>query len=257
MRRLTKRLVISLALMCVMLLGTAVPAMAYTLPNTSTPASLTITMKINGECVSGGKITLYKTGEIDTRARSYIFVPTEAFKDSGIPINDVESRTVAIQLAEYAKENSIAGISKSIGTSGTVRFNNLTVGLYMVTQDIAAEGYEAVAPFQVAVPELGQDGFVYDLEAFPKIEIISWESGDVTTEEEYEGHDENPPGTPENPDDEDGKIGDGKIDDQNDGKLPQTGQLKWPVPVLAFFGMVMFALGWYIRNTERKGNYEK
>ena len=34
------------------------------------------------------------------------------------------------------------------------------------------------------------------------------------------------------------------------GKLPQTGQLWWPVPVLAFAGLVLFAAGWAKRNRE-------
>lgn len=34
------------------------------------------------------------------------------------------------------------------------------------------------------------------------------------------------------------------------GKLPQTGQLWWPVPVLAFAGLVLFAAGWAKQNRE-------
>ena len=28
--------------------------------------------------------------------------------------------------------------------------------------------------------------------------------------------------------------------------LPQTGQLHWPVPILAVSGVVLFAMGWYL-----------
>ena len=31
------------------------------------------------------------------------------------------------------------------------------------------------------------------------------------------------------------------------GKLPQTGQLNWPVPVLAAAGLTLFGIGWGIR----------
>ena len=34
--------------------------------------------------------------------------------------------------------------------------------------------------------------------------------------------------------------------------LPQTGQLNWPVPVLAGAGLVLFALGWWLCFGQRK-----
>ncbi|MCH3972547.1 MAG: Cna B-type domain-containing protein [Oscillospiraceae bacterium] len=38
------------------------------------------------------------------------------------------------------------------------------------------------------------------------------------------------------------------------GKLPQTGQLWWPVPLLACGGLVLFAIGWSVCNRKNKGN---
>ena len=35
-------------------------------------------------------------------------------------------------------------------------------------------------------------------------------------------------------------------------KLPQTGQLWWPVPVLGFAGLVLFSFGWYINKENKK-----
>jgi len=37
-------------------------------------------------------------------------------------------------------------------------------------------------------------------------------------------------------------------------KLPQTGQLTWPIPVLTVAGMVLFALGWWLCFDNRKGS---
>lgn len=36
------------------------------------------------------------------------------------------------------------------------------------------------------------------------------------------------------------------------GRLPQTGQLWWPVPVLTFAGLILFAAGWVKRNREER-----
>lgn len=40
-------------------------------------------------------------------------------------------------------------------------------------------------------------------------------------------------------------------------KLPQTGQLTWPIPLLTVIGMVLFSLGWWLCFGNRKDPYEK
>lgn len=40
-----------------------------------------------------------------------------------------------------------------------------------------------------------------------------------------------------------------KTPSQSGGKLPQTGQLWWPVPILAILGIAFFAIGWARRNS--------
>lgn len=39
--------------------------------------------------------------------------------------------------------------------------------------------------------------------------------------------------------------------------LPQTGQLNWPVPVLAALGLMVFSAGWVLRFWKKKDGYEK
>ena len=39
-------------------------------------------------------------------------------------------------------------------------------------------------------------------------------------------------------------------------KLPQTGQLTWPIPWMAASGMLLFALGWWLCFGQRKDSYE-
>ena len=41
-----------------------------------------------------------------------------------------------------------------------------------------------------------------------------------------------------------------KIEDKKDDKLPNSGQLWWPVPVLLFVGLVLFGLGRHLKNEE-------
>ena len=54
------------------------------------------------------------------------------------------------------------------------------------------------------------------------------------------GHPDHPaaPGNPDSP------VLPGHPDNPVMSSLPQTGQLNWPVPVLAVSGVVLFAFGW-------------
>ena len=51
------------------------------------------------------------------------------------------------------------------------------------------------------------------------------------------------PGTPETP---------GKSGTPGNARLPQTGMLWWPVPLLAFAGLLLFLIGWGKRRYEEK-----
>ena len=53
---------------------------------------------------------------------------------------------------------------KIIGEEGNVIFENLPVGLYLLIQTEAAEGYNAVSPFLVSVPLQDGAGWIYNVD---------------------------------------------------------------------------------------------
>ena len=96
-------------------------------------------------------------------------------------------------------------------------FDSLAPGLYVISQPKAADGYEPVAPFLVTVPFKGEDGKLqYDVDARPKVEKARKSTPTPT-----------PPVTKTPP-----------------PKLPQTGQLWWPVPLLVIAGLLFILAGW-------------
>ena len=102
----------------------------------------------------------------------------------------------------------------TIDKNGTATFSNLEFGLYLVVQKTAASGYGKTSPFLVSVPYLYKGEYKYNVTSQPKTDL------------EREVKPTTPPSS--------GGGG---------GKLPQTGQLWWPVPVLVCMGLGCIAVG--------------
>lgn len=210
------RKVLLLLLAAAMLLGLCAPAFAHDVPDLSRTGTLNITMRFDGAQVGGGTLTAYRAGEIREDGGSYSFVTTGRFTESGEVLWEIDSARLAEDLAKFAKEKELAGVTRNIGFDGRVKFENLEPGLYLMVQQSAADGYSKAAPFLVSVPMLEDGAYVYDVDASPKVEL---EKAPAT----------NPPSS------------------STDSKLPQTGQLNWPVPVMATAGVGLFTCGWVIR----------
>jgi hypothetical protein len=87
------------------------------------------------------------------------------------------------------------------------------VGLYLAFQNEAdaTKGYSALQPFFISVPQLQGDTYVLDIIARPKVPLKPAP----------------PPPPPPPPPPE----------------IPPTGQLNWPVPVMASLGGLLLVLG--------------
>ena len=207
--------------------------------------SIQITMRSGDTYVPGGNLTLYKVGDVYENDGNYSFVLTDSFVGSQENLDDIQSAQLADDLARYAERHSIAGINKEIDQNANIAFTDLDLGLYLLVQEQAAEGYNKVSPFLVSVPMQENGAYVYDVDASPKVEL------EKVTEPDNPGTPDNPdtptpntPGTPDTP-------------TNPGGKLPQTGQLNWPIPVLVAGGLGLFIIGWWMRFGGKKDSYEK
>lgn len=205
-------LLLSLLLWC--FVGAA--AYAHEVPDTSRTGSISVAMTYNGTAVSGGSLSLYQVGAVAEDDGNYSFSPTGDFAGCGKSLDNLESSGLAENLAEYASAKKLEGKTVKLGADGTVTAKKLTLGLYLVVQKEAAPGYEAVAPFLISVPMEENGAYIYDVNAAPKVSVLTKTKPEPTK-----------PGNP---------------------KLPQTGQLNWPVPVMAALGMCLFAAGWTMRS---------
>ena len=168
--------------------------------------------------VKNAKIELYRVGEPKIVDSNLVFELSDAFAGSGVSLSDLNSAGLADKLSLYAESMDVAPVATATtGKDGRVLFGDLPVGLYMVKQNGFAkkEYFTEIAPFLVSMPMTQGNDWVYAIDASPK---------DHTRPK--------PTATPE------------PTTAPTDEKLPQTGMLRWPIPVLGVGGLVLFSLGW-------------
>ncbi len=142
--------------------------------NDQRTSSLTVTLKEGGSnrVVPGASLTLYQVAEAEADNLHPSYMHTEDFKDSGISLGDLNEEGLAQHLAVYAADQGLTGIRKTSGREGSVTFDTLGTGLYLIVQRGSVSGYYAISPFLVSLPLLSGDGedLIYDVNATPKVE---------------------------------------------------------------------------------------
>ncbi len=209
----------AIVLSAVLLFSMSLTAYAHDVPDMNRLGSITITTRKGDTIVKGGTMTIYRVGEVVENDGNYTFQPTGEFASCGESFEDLDdAEAIASRLKTFADDGDIPGMAtKEIGSDGSVTFDSLPLGLYLVVQHKAAPGYAKLAPFLVSLPYMDDGEYKYELAARPKPDL----------EQEPEPTDP-PPTKPTDP------------------SLPQTGQLWWPVPVLAVAGMAFFTVGWVL-----------
>lgn len=164
---------------------------------------------------------MYRVADIKDNS----YVPTTDFAKCGQNMSDLKN-VDAKALAAYAQKNNIYGSGKTADKNGVVRYDRLSLGVYLFVQTGGSAAYELTEPFVVNVPMTSADGktLVYDINASPKAEAEPVQPTPAPTP------------TPK----------------PSDPKLPQTGQLNWPVPVLFGGGILMLIVGFAIYMKGRK-----
>ncbi len=219
-----RKRMINFLFVILLLCMTSVSVLAHDVPDFEDSGSITVHLEDDGKKLSSGTLTFYRVGEIVSTNGNYHFRPSGAFADWGKTLEDENSPELAESLLDYAEKRNITGETVKI-YDGTVRYEVGVdqLGLYLVAQHEAATGYNSVDPFLIAVPNWENGAYVYDVNATPKMGVLT----------------ASPPTVP-------------PTDHPKDPVLPQTGQLKLPVPVLAILGLLLIGSGVLIRFGERK-----
>lgn len=275
MKSIRKRLAAVLAALT-LLVWCAAPAFALEVVDLSRTGSIKVSLydSETSEAVGGGTLTLYRVAKVQKDNANLSFVYTNGFEDCGVELGDLSEGELAGRLAE-----KIAATAESttveISDFGVAEFGDLEVGLYLVVQTTAAENYNVINPFLVSVPIQENGSYVYDVDALPKVGTAAKKTPEPPdtpdTPDTPDKPDEENPNTPAapGPDNPDGWVlgangekiylnPEAPSPDNPNGHvmgahgLPQTGQLNWPIPVLAVTGVVLVAAGIKLKKGTRK-----
>lgn len=213
---------------------------ASALPNYNKKGSVTVNVLSTDtdEAIPGGILTLYKVADLKQSGDNSSYELTDSFKKSNastadITESDAGAGELASELESYVNRNKIKGQTAAADEDGQAVWKDLSLGVYLVVNTAASKGYEAMNAFLITVPRYLNGAYVYDVSANPKSETLDPVKADGSKPKASS------PGTAAS-----GSVG---KKSSAGGKLPQTGQLWWPVPVLALAGMLFVSFGWYRR----------
>lgn len=217
--------ILSLLMLAMLVCSFPLTAQAREVPVERDDCTMELLVRYGGEPVDGGTLTAIKVGQIILEDGNDLF----ARVGDGVILEDVQSAAAAEALEEYVSQNwNVIDFESATAqiVNGRAVFRNLSTGLYLIVQEEASDGFSAIRPFLISLPRMEDGSYVYHVKATIKSEL---ERAPETTPPETE-----PPS----------------------GNLPQTGQLNWPVPLLASAGLLLVVLGWMLRNGGRRRSDE-
>ena len=220
MRKLRKTVVLTL-MSLVLLASLPITSYAHDVPDLDRDGSISLSLIYNNTAITGGTFKLWRVGDVKEDDGNYSFEKAESISEYSGTLDNIGSSVLAEDLANFVNQNGVVPAAAVNNITGTISFTALKPGLYLIQQTKASNGYQSISPFLVSVPQNENGTYVYDVNAAPKIGTI------VPTTP-------TPSATP------------------SGSKLPQTGQLKWPIPVLACAGMLMLAIGRTLRNANKE-----
>ena len=206
---------------------------AYLDDNKKGSITVNILSADTGKAIPGGTVTLYKVASVIQVNGDIIFQLTEDFEESGVSVAEISetapgAKELSSVLETYANNKKISGKAVTVDKNGQAFWDDLNLGLYLIINTTAAEGYEPLNTFLITVPRYLDGCYVYDVNANPK----QGTAGSAVSK----------PSKPDVP----------------TGKLPQTGQFWWPVPLFAIMGILFVMFGWYRQRRfgEENNEYE-
>lgn len=235
--------------------------------DSSACGSISITVKSpdKKELLEGVEFNFYRVGDISQSDDKFVYTLAEGYKESGVSLavngeNEFKKETAAI-LTSFVQNNGITGISVKTNDEGTAFVGNCKTGLYLVVPEGMPSSlpYGPINPFLISLPAISSDGdtWEYSVKAAPKVPLYP---ADNTATTNKNGTTTKPSSSYTSAKSNVANVSTSKpynpTAPTKPSQLPNTGMLKWPVPIMAAAGPVLFAFG-YLDVIGRKKRNEK
>lgn len=255
--------------------------------------SVTLMEQDGKTSIAGAEFSLYYVASVNLNSKnnlSYTF--TNLFQDCGVALDDP---ALSVKLDAFVEEHSVSATKFITDFRGQANLADLPLGLYLVKQTSAVSGYAPCTSFLVTVPNQNTDGYVFDVNASPKMDIekltsitikkvwtadastpiadsvtvqllrdgvvvetavLNWNNNwqvtytDMPESDVYSILEVNIPKGFIATYSQNGYV----FTVTNSASLIQTGQLIWPIPVLAMAGLIFITMGTIILRKSRDSN---
>ena len=197
--------------------------------------SITVVMinKANKQPMSNQRVNAVKVAECSNTEADFTFSLDPAY-GTGF---DLETPETAQKLYSAVQKKGATGKSAVSDSEGTAVFEDCELGAYLIYSS-----EENFAPFLALLPMVTDDGINFNLTAEPKIDIPEETTKTPDTEKTTTPSEK----TPIPPSKETETTTSKSSSSDKKKKLPQTGMLQLPVPILGFLGALMFSEGFVL-----------
>ncbi len=223
--------------------------------------------------ITGGNIEIfYIASVVEDADGNDAYELTDDFKGLTIDYTDLGSSEFIANAETIIDANELVGMSKDVDADGFAYFGELPVGMYLITQPKANDGWYAINSYIVTIPLENSGQWMYDITSVPKMEpYCEKDTSGITTPPVTPTPDVTPSVTPSvtpvpsstptpvptvtntptpTPVSTSGSTG--ISTDVEGGGIPQTGKLNWPIPVLSFLGITLILTGWAVKKCGKR-----
>lgn len=126
--------------------------------------------KTDDTAVEGAEVTIYKIADAYNKDYNLTFKYTDEFDYCEVSLDDLREESLSKEITKCVTDDSV-GVSQLTNEDGVVLFDELDLGLYLVSQTNKVEGYSNIDSFLVMIPKVIDNSWTYDIEANPKTDI--------------------------------------------------------------------------------------
>lgn len=139
--------------------------------NSKGSIEITLSEKTDNEKIEGAEILLYKVADAKSENHNLMFEYVDELKSCNASLNDLETKSKSEEIEKCINEN-IKSLKQITDINGTVKYNDLDLGLYLVKQNNIVEGFSKIDSFLVMIPKIVNNKWIYDIKSTPKTDII-------------------------------------------------------------------------------------